>query len=419
LLSSPDIQAPVEYSVSRGRFRRTMPRVRTPKFRRVRARVNWERPPGGRLLRLDNAAHYVDSDILVYNIDSVNAVAVAQHTTDQRIPPLPLQESTKSNDVFNFEKLERHNTLESILGFLGVSDIEALSKVSSFLSDYINRHYLLRLSLPLPPGVSEKLENRKVLALTSCCNLAWLPGIPTFEPFNQLNLTKLRELKLIGKNLNIYAYPHELSQEYHNSLQYLLETVSKTAPLKKLEILTDSTNRSVQTAVMIKRLVNLDELVLHGIGHFNNSATYDVDVKKANPVIHGALLNKSISVLRLVKFQVNTEISKDPLVVHSETLKQLSVSECKDISLDLMLPALTTLDTELREFMFKIDHYIDKKMVETNCPLLCTWNGVNVKEVAKKAGARNWAEHLTFPETGWTRMQAESGNSDSDSDFEF
>ena len=321
--------------------------MRTPKFRRVRARVNWERPPGGRLLRLDNAAHYVDSDILVYNIDSVNAVAVAQHTTDQRIPPLPLQESTKSNDVFNFEKLERHNTLESILGFLGVSDIEALSKVSSFLSDYINRHYLLRLSLPLPPGVSEKLENRKVLALTSCCNLAWLPGIHTFEPFNQLDLTKLRELKLIGKNLNIYAYPHELSQEYHNSLQYLLETVSKTAPLKKLEILTDSTNCSVQTAVMIKRLVNLDELVLHGIGHFNNSATYDVDVKKANPVIHGALLNKSISVLRLVKFQVNTEISKDPLVVHSGA----EVEVCRDA------PALRRNSDSIQLFYFTIAQF--------------------------------------------------------------
>ena len=83
-----------------------MPRVRNPKFRRVRSRVNWERPPGGRLLRLDNAAHYVDSDILVYDIDGVNAVAVAQHTTDQRIPPLPLPHSgsTKSTDIFNFEK---------------------------------------------------------------------------------------------------------------------------------------------------------------------------------------------------------------------------------------------------------------------------------------------------------------------------
>ena len=399
--------------------------MRTPKFRRVRARVNWERPPGGRLLRLDKAAHYVDSDILVYNIDSVNAVAVAQHTTDQRIPPLPLQESTKSNDVFNFEKLERHNTLESILDFLGVSDIEALSKVSSFLSDYINRHYLLRLSLPLPPGVSEKLENRKVLALTSCCNLAWLPGIHTFQPFNQLNLTKLRELKLIGKNLNVLAHPYELSKVYHNSLQHLLKflSLSKTATLKKLEILTDSTTRSVDTAEMIKKLVDLKELVLNGIGHFSTSANYQVDAHQSNLIIQGALLNKSISVLRIVKFELHPD--SEPLVVHSETLKQLSVSECKEMRLDLVLPALTTLETELCEYMFKIDHYIDKKMVETNCPLLCTWNGVNVKEVAKKAGARNWAEHLTFPETEWTRLQAqlgdqaESGNSDSDSDFEF
>ena len=45
---------------------------------------------------------------------------------------------------------------------------------------------------------------------------------------------------------------------------------------------------------------------------------------------------------------------------------------------------------------------------------------VNVKEVAKKAGARNWAEHLTFPETGWTRLQAQlsdQAESGSNSDF--
>ena len=105
-----------------------MPRVRNPKFRRVRARVNWERSSGGRLLRLDNPAHYVDGDILVYNIDRVNAVAVVQHTTDQWIPSLGLLENTNSNEVFNFEKLERHNTLVPILNALGVSDIEARGK---------------------------------------------------------------------------------------------------------------------------------------------------------------------------------------------------------------------------------------------------------------------------------------------------
>jgi len=400
--------------VSRGKCRSTMPRVQKTKFRRGRARVNWERSSGGRLLRLDNAAHYVDSDILVYDIDGVNAVAVAQHTIcktlcrgsytiGQRIPPLPPPHSefTKSTDIFNFEKLERHNMLEPILEFLGVSDIEALGKASSFLSNYIDQHYLLRLSLPLPPAMSEKLENRKVLALTSCCNLAWLPGIRIFQPFNQLNLTKLRELKLIGKNLNVHAYL-ELNQAYHTSLQHLLKSLSKTATLKKLEILTDSTSHSVDTAAMINNLVNLEELVLHGIGHFNSSALYQVDVGIANLIIQKALLNTTISVLHLIRFNAHEHHESNTLVVHSQRLKQMSILECKVIKLDLVLPSLTSLETEISTYIF--DHYIDKQMkqmVETNCPLLCTWNGVNVKEVAKKAGAGNWAEHLTFPEPSW------------------
>ena len=387
-----------------------MPRVRKPKIRRVRARVNWERSSGGRLLRLDNAAHYVDSDILVYDIDGVNAFALAQHTTNQRIPPLPLphSESTTSTGIFNFEKLERHNMLEPILEFLGVSDIEALGKMSSFLSNYIDQQYLLRMSLPLPPGISEKLGHRKVLALTSCCNLAWLPDIHIFQPFNQLNLTKLRELKLIGKNLNVHAHL-ELSQAYHTSLQHLLESLSKTATLRKLEILTDSTSHSIDTALMIKKLVNLEELVLHGIGHFNdtdNSVRYQVDVEIANLIIQRALLNTTISVLHLIKFNVSESHNEldesNILVVHSQRLKQMSILECKVIKLDLVLPSLTSLETEISTYIF--DHYIDKQMkqmVETNCPLLRTWNGVDVKEVAKKAGAGNWAEHLTFPEPSW------------------
>ena len=143
--------------------------------RRARKRVNWERSSGGRLLRLNNPAQYMDSDILVYDIDNVNAVAVAKHTSAQCIPTLPfLGSTTDSNEVFNFEKLERHNTLEPILDFLGVSDIEALSKVSSFLSNYIDRHYLLRLCLPLPPGMDKKLGNRKY-----CIKSSGLPARPS------------------------------------------------------------------------------------------------------------------------------------------------------------------------------------------------------------------------------------------------
>ena len=318
----------------------------------------------------------------------------------------PLTESAQSNEVFNFEKLERHNALRPILDFLGVSDIEALSKVSSFFSNHIDHNYLLRLSLPLPPGMLRKLANRKVLALTSCCNLAWLPGIHTFQPFDQLNLTNIRELKLIGKNLDLDPrnMNTQLSQDYHKSLQHILKCLSRSniSKLKRLEILTDSTSRSVDTALVMKKLVSLEELVLHGIGHFNNSAAYEVDVDTANLIIGNALLNKNISVLHLVKYQVRT-LANSGIVVHSDSLEQLSILDCKAIKLDLKLPSLTSLETDISTYVF--DHFVDKQMkqmVETNCPLLRTWNGVDVKEVAKKADSSSWAEHLTFPEPLFT-----------------
>ena len=82
---------------------------------------------------------------------------------------------------------------------------------------------MLQLSLPVSAAVLENLVKRKVVSLSSCCNLTWLPGIDTFQPFNQLNLTNLRELKLIGKNCDwiistLDIYPN-LCQVYHNSVQ--------------------------------------------------------------------------------------------------------------------------------------------------------------------------------------------------------
>ena len=87
------------------RQREAMPRIRNPKFR-THTRVNWDRSSGGRLLRLDNPAQFVDRDILVYNIDNVNLFAVAQHSSDQRIPPLVPFTSTETEQVFNFGKAQ-------------------------------------------------------------------------------------------------------------------------------------------------------------------------------------------------------------------------------------------------------------------------------------------------------------------------
>ena len=130
-----------------------------------------------------------------------------------------------------------------------------------------------------------------------------------------------------------------------------------------------------------------------------------MDVVTANLIIENVLKNKSVSTLHLVKYLINEYGDLDaqghalPLRVSSGTLKQLSFLECKVIILDLDLPALTSLETDISTYVF--DHYIDmpmKRMVETKCPMLQTWNGVNLKELAVKVGSNSWAEHLSFPQ---------------------
>ena len=195
-------------------------------------------------------------------------------------------------------------------------------------------------------------------------------------------------------------YTYILSPAYHTSLQHLIKALANVNPLKKLEILTDSTKFSVDTAKMMVKLHNLEELVLHNIGHFHNSASesYRVDVEIANLIIKNSLLNKRISVLRLVKFEQHE--NTDKLVIHSDNLKQLHVLQCKDFEkMDLVLPSLIHFETESIYLDYlDLDIYkLMKKMLDANCPMLQTWNGVNVKELAEKVGKNSWAEHITFP----------------------
>ena len=79
-------------------------------------RVSWERN-GGRLQRLDKPALQEDVDLLVYDIDNVNAGALAEHTVEQRIslPPGKEASQSQSNDVFDFEVLERIDQLDLAL----------------------------------------------------------------------------------------------------------------------------------------------------------------------------------------------------------------------------------------------------------------------------------------------------------------
>ena len=139
-------------------------------------------------------------------------------------------------------------------------------------------------------------------------------------------------------------YTYILSPAYHMSLQHLIKALANVNPLKKLEILTDSTKFSVDTAKMMVKLHNLEEVVLHNIGHFHNSASesYRVDVEIANLIIKNSLLNKRISVLHLVKFEL--EKHADKLVIHSDNLKQLHILQCKETDkLDWCYPLSSTV----------------------------------------------------------------------------
>ena len=373
-------------------------------------RISWDRDLDGRLQRLDSPALQEDGDLLVYNIDIVNAGALARHAVDQIILPPPGLEFTQ-HVIFDFERLERYQMLDPVLSFIGLRDIENMRSVSIFLRNYIDNNFLLRLSLPLPSDASKNLGKRKVLAITSCCNLTWLPGINTLQPFTQLNLTNLREMKLIGKNCDWRVNsPPVLSQVYHESLQHLIKILSETASLRKLEILTDVTERSLDTADAIVKLVNLEELVLHGIYYFSDGeGTQPTPAEVPNLIIQHALLNRNVSKLTLIQFEI---VPDEALIVNSDTLTELSILKCKSTQLDLSLSSLTSLETDI-SMIWDFDGSEKKRMktmVEAGCPQLLVWNEVNVQEVAEQAESTTWAEHLVLPE------DREDSSSDSDSE---
>lgn len=351
---------------------------------RVRAsprRVSWERE-GGRLVRLRAAAHFVDTDIMVYDIEAVDARAVAAHTAEQRVPPLPTTLATtlasSSGERISFSTLHRHNCLDTILGFLGARDIEALGKVSAFLASMVDSAYLRLVCLPLAPATARALGGRAALALTSCCNLAWLPSIATFHPFNQLNLSQLRELKLIGKNLDVNFHPGlegRLSGTYHRSLAHLLALLATSATLRRLEILTDGTDASIEAARRIQELVNLEELTLHGIGHFSDCASYYNNIQTINTIIQLALANPRIETLNLKKMEVK---ASEEFIIKSEHLRKLTIMQCKVIKLrqgSLDLPRLVALETDQNAHFYGSIKHTDEELVASACPLLKTWNG--------------------------------------------
>ena len=119
-------------------------------------RITWERDLDGSLQRLDSPALQEDGDLLVYNIDTVNAGALARHAVDQIIlPPPDLEFTQQANVIFDFERIERDQMLDPVLSFLGLRDIENMAEKHLADVDELNKD----------PGKSWDLRKRYFLVV--------------------------------------------------------------------------------------------------------------------------------------------------------------------------------------------------------------------------------------------------------------
>lgn len=373
-------------------------------------RILWERKKGkGRLLRLNRPAQFEDREMIIYEIDDVNSGALAKYFVDQDIPsPLPINDPVTEYNDFSFSLLSSHNCLDRIFNYLSIRDIFFLQKVSRFFYYHINKKYFRHISLPLSDEIVAKLEDRSVLSLSSCCNLVWIPDIEVFMPFKQLNLSNLRELKIIGKNAihntnyqnsSFEGSSFRLHSTYHSCLHFLLSHQSKKPTLQKLEILTDDTDDSFKTINYIKKCSNLKELVLHGIGHFNNCAIYTMDPNIANMIVEESLMNKRIRVLKLVKFVIpDNHNAVDKLNVSSDYLEELAITDSKTILIgQIRLPALVSFTTDVSTYLS--DSYITKELKESvfqSCPKLRYWNNRDLEALAKESPTGQWLDNLNL-----------------------
>ena len=144
-------------------------------------------------------------------------------------------------------------------------------------------------------------RTKQVLRLLSSCNLHSIPSVATLQPFASLNLTKLKELSLTGKN-HVWNKQYLLSDQYKQALHFLLSTLDRTS-LNRLEFLTDESLACVDLLEGLASYTNLSEVVVHGIGYFNPCASYHMDKEIAQKIINKVLANTNIKVLCLKSFQ--------------------------------------------------------------------------------------------------------------------
>ena len=166
-------------------------------------------------------------------------------------------------------------------------------------------------------------RTKQVLSLLSSCNIHSLPNVATLQPFASLNLSKLKELSLTGKN-HVWNKQYLLSDQYKQVLHFLLSTLDRPS-LNRLEFLTDESLACVDLLEGLSTFANLNEVVVHGIGYFNPCASYHMDKEIAQKIINKVLANTNIKVLRLKSFQT---INRCVVFEVTYKLHRIALAEC-------------------------------------------------------------------------------------------
>jgi len=279
--------------------------------------------------------------------------------------------------------------LTQIIDSLFTKDVCSLCCTNQFFSEFISSHYTTSVTLP---GSTPKQLSSLVLSLTISCNVSQLPSIQSYDPFKQLNLCKLKQLQLTGNN-HIWNKQYLLSQNYKTWLEFLLSSLNKIS-IQRLEFLTDESNRCADILRSVSSFHNLTEVILHGIGYFNPTASYHMDKDVAQKIINSVLTNNRIKILRLKSFQTLNRC----LIIESECLEELYVDFGKNFEIGLLyLPNVRIIQMEKSMYFGCFYHAQNgelKKIVAQGCPKLKNFNTIDLSRLSRKSESNHWIDQL-------------------------
>eukprot|EP00088_Acartia_fossae_P040752 TRINITY_DN4247_c0_g1_i2.p1 TRINITY_DN4247_c0_g1~~TRINITY_DN4247_c0_g1_i2.p1 ORF type:complete len:418 (+),score=84.70 TRINITY_DN4247_c0_g1_i2:35-1288(+) len=235
--------------------------------------VNWMRE-SKRLKRLSEPAEVIDEDIMMYDVINVTTViqerACIDHQPLPNIPSATTMSLSPSQSDKSLCSLPAE-ILYYLIDYLDVPDVLSLSEVNSTLKMLVDTEYYGHLMLPCKAGLLNTLTTPprlKVLRLTTnrCFRLLLNPKTGRL-PFNELNLTHLKELSLSGANYKqgvSHSFDYILKDEYISTLLEILQVVSADT-LTRLEFNTENTTRMVtHVAPALRKFRRLQRLTLHG-----------------------------------------------------------------------------------------------------------------------------------------------------------